>query len=119
MFEPQRTTVFFAIVAEPVEKPDARFLALDSHSPPRLVSQAFRWAIWGNTPEADEIGLMYMARAGYDPQESIRFWKRMEEASSGQPPEFLSTHPSHGTRVAHLEALMPKALEAYNRAQRH
>ena len=69
--------------------------------------------------EADEIGLTYMARAGYDPQESIRFWKRMEEASSGQPPEFLSTHPSHGTRVAQLEALMPKALEEYKRAQQH
>ncbi|MEY2541977.1 MAG: hypothetical protein QOI22_1579 [Verrucomicrobiota bacterium] len=65
--------------------------------------------------EADEIGLTYMARAGYDPQESIRFWKRMEQAGSAQPPEFLSTHPSHGTRIAQLEALMPKALEEYNR----
>lgn len=69
--------------------------------------------------EADEIGLTYMARAGYDPRESIRFWKRMEESSSGQPPEFLSTHPSHGTRMAQLEALMPKAMEEYNRSQQH
>jgi predicted Zn-dependent protease len=69
--------------------------------------------------EADEIGLMYMARAGYDPRESVRFWKRMEEAGSEQPPEFLSTHPSHGTRIAQLEALMPKALEEYNRAGPH
>jgi predicted Zn-dependent protease len=69
--------------------------------------------------EADEIGLIYMARAGYEPHESIRFWKRMEEAGGGQPPEFLSTHPSHGTRVAQLEALMPKALEEYNRSQQH
>ncbi|MEP7016339.1 MAG: M48 family metallopeptidase [Verrucomicrobiota bacterium] len=69
--------------------------------------------------EADEIGLIYMARAGYDPQESIRFWKRMEQAGSGQPPEFLSTHPSHGTRIAQLEALMPKAMEEYNRAGHH
>jgi predicted Zn-dependent protease len=67
--------------------------------------------------EADEIGLIYMARAGYDPQESIRFWQRMEEAGSAQPPEFLSTHPSHGTRIAQLQALMPKALEEYNRSQ--
>jgi len=67
--------------------------------------------------EADEIGLMYMARAGYDPQESIRFWKRMDQASRSGPPEFLSTHPSHGTRVQQLEALMPKALEQYNRAR--
>ena len=67
--------------------------------------------------EADEIGLIYMARAGYDPQESIRFWKRMEQAGSAQPPEFLSTHPSQGTRIAQLEALMPKAVEEYNRAK--
>ena len=67
--------------------------------------------------EADHIGLIYMARAGYDPRESIRFWKRMESAGGGsQPPEFLSTHPSHGTRIQQLEAWMPKALEEYNRA---
>jgi metalloendopeptidase OMA1, mitochondrial len=65
--------------------------------------------------EADEIGLSYMARAGYDPRESIRFWKRMESAASSQPPEFLSTHPSHGTRIQQLEGWMPKALEEYNR----
>jgi predicted Zn-dependent protease len=69
--------------------------------------------------EADEIGLMYMARAGYDPRESIRFWQRMEAAGGAQPPEFMSTHPSHGTRIAQLEALMPKALEEYNRSQQH
>ncbi len=67
--------------------------------------------------EADAIGLTYMARAGYDPQESIRFWKRMEQAGTAQPPEFLSTHPSHGTRIQQLEALMPKATEEYNRAK--
>lgn len=65
--------------------------------------------------EADEIGLTYMARAGYDPQESIRFWQRMEGATGSQPPEFLSTHPSHGTRIQQLQALMPKAMEEYNR----
>jgi metalloendopeptidase OMA1, mitochondrial len=66
--------------------------------------------------EADEIGLTYMARGGYDPRESIRFWKRMENAGGSQPPEFLSSHPSHGTRIQQLEALMPKAVEEYNRA---
>jgi len=63
--------------------------------------------------EADEIGLLYMARAGYDPRESIRFWQRMENAGGAQPPEFLSSHPSHGTRIQQLEAEMPKALEEY------
>lgn len=66
--------------------------------------------------EADHIGLLYMARAGYDPQESIRFWKRMEQSSRGGPPEFLSTHPSHGRRIQQLEEWMPAALEEYNRA---
>jgi predicted Zn-dependent protease len=67
--------------------------------------------------EADEIGLMYMARAGYDPRESLTFWQGMESAGGAGPPEFLSTHPSHGTRIEQLRALMPKALEEYERAR--
>jgi predicted Zn-dependent protease len=59
---------------------------------------------------------MYMARAGYDPRESVRFWQRMGQASRGSQPEFLSTHPSHGSRIAQLQALMPKALEEYQRS---
>jgi metalloendopeptidase OMA1, mitochondrial len=66
--------------------------------------------------EADVIGLHYMARAGYDPRESIHFWQRMENAGRAQPPEFLSSHPSHGTRVQQLQAEMPKALEEYNKS---
>jgi metalloendopeptidase OMA1, mitochondrial len=66
--------------------------------------------------EADAIGLLYMGRAGYDPRESIRFWQRMENVGGPQPPEFLSSHPSHGTRIQQLEAEMPKALEEYNRS---
>lgn len=65
--------------------------------------------------EADMIGLHYMARAGYDPHESIHFWQRMENAGRAQPPEFLSSHPSHGTRIQQLQAEMPKALEEYNK----
>src|SRR6266550_4729097 len=67
--------------------------------------------------EADYIGLMHMARAGYDPREAIDFWGRMSSAGGGnQPPEFASTHPSHGTRIERLKAAMPKALEEYNNA---
>ena len=66
--------------------------------------------------EADEIGLIYMARAGYNPRESISFWKRMEHTGGSQPPEFLSSHPSHGTRIQQLEAEMPKAMEEYNKS---
>ena len=61
--------------------------------------------------EADNIGVELMAKAGFDPTESIRLWQKMAQASQGaHPPEFLSTHPSHATRIEDLQALMPKAL---------
>ncbi len=67
--------------------------------------------------EADAIGLTYMARAGYDPREAVSFWERMSQMSEGKaPPEFMSTHPSHGTRVQQLKELMPKALEIYHQS---
>ncbi len=69
--------------------------------------------------EADHIGLIYMARAGYDPRESIAFWKRMEQTGRSQPLTFLSDHPSHGTRIQQLEGWMPQAMEEYNRASNH
>jgi predicted Zn-dependent protease len=65
--------------------------------------------------EADHVGIIYMARAGYDPRESIEFWKSMEQAGGAQPPEFLSTHPSHGTRIEQLNEWMPQALAEYQR----
>lgn len=63
--------------------------------------------------KADEIGLMYAARACFDPSEAPRLWQRMAEANSsgGQPLEFMSTHPSHETRIQRLSELVPKALE--------
>lgn len=67
--------------------------------------------------EADRIGLMYMAQAGYDPREAVAFWQRMSETSKGgQPPEFLSTHPSHETRINNLQKWMPDALKAYEQS---
>lgn len=54
-----------------------------------------------------------MARAGIRPPEAVAFWKRMENAGGGAPPEFLSTHPNHETRVRDLEKWMPEALKAY------
>ena len=68
-----------------------------------------------NESEADHIGLILMAKAGYNPEAATSFWERMAALSGGQdPPEFLSTHPASETRVKDLEALMPKALEYYN-----
>ena len=64
--------------------------------------------------QADDWGLKFAAMAGYNPQEAINLWKRMEQASNGQkPPEFLSTHPSEGRRIQQLEKLMPAALKYY------
>ncbi len=63
--------------------------------------------------EADEIGLIYAAKAGYDPRVAIDFWQRMESMSSGAPPEFLSTHPAGTTRMRKLQALMPRAVQIY------
>ena len=64
--------------------------------------------------EADKLGLIFMAMAGYNPQEAIPFWQRMEAASGGQaPPEFVSTHPSAGTRQRTLQQYMPEAMKYY------
>jgi len=65
--------------------------------------------------EADRIGLIFMAMAGYDPQVAPKFWERMSANSSGQPPEWLSTHPSHETRIADLNEHMPEALKYYSK----
>src|SRR5204863_32874 len=63
--------------------------------------------------EADHIGLLLMARAGYDPRGALAFWQRMERAAGGAPPEFLSTHPSHGTREQQIQAWLPDAMRYY------
>lgn len=64
--------------------------------------------------EADRYGLIITAMAGYNPREAVNLWRRMEAASQGnRPPEFLSTHPSEGTRIAQLEKYMPEALRYY------
>jgi predicted Zn-dependent protease len=71
--------------------------------------------------EADELGLLYMARAGYDPREAIGFWQRFQafnaKQGGGKPPEFLSTHPVDARRIARLEAMMPRAVAEYERAK--
>lgn len=69
--------------------------------------------------EADSIGLFTMARAGYDPREATAFWERMSSASGGKaPPEFLSTHPAHSTRIERLKKDLPKAIEIYETGTR-
>lgn len=64
--------------------------------------------------EADEVGLMLAAAACFDPNEAPRLWERMGKAAGGQkPPEFMSTHPSHSSRIQHLQSLMPEAMAFY------
>jgi predicted Zn-dependent protease len=64
--------------------------------------------------EADHYGMIFGAMAGYNPREAISLWERMEKASNGQaPPEFLSTHPAAGNRIAQLEKYLPEALKYY------
>jgi len=65
--------------------------------------------------EADKMGLVFMAMAGYDPKEAPKFWGRMSAQSGGQPPEFMSTHPSHERRIADLEAYIPEAMKHYKK----
>ncbi|MEM1406235.1 MAG: M48 family metallopeptidase [Bacteroidota bacterium] len=66
--------------------------------------------------EADKIGLIFMAIAGYNPQEAPRFWQRMNSNAGGErPPEFLSTHPNPDTRIDDLNAAMPEALKYYKK----
>jgi predicted Zn-dependent protease len=63
--------------------------------------------------EADHIGLIFMAMAGYDPNAAIPFWQRMAKSGGASPPEFLSTHPSPETRIKDLEKLIPKAMKYF------
>jgi predicted Zn-dependent protease len=67
--------------------------------------------------EADAIGLDLMARAGFDPRESVKLWENMAGASKGHPVEFLSTHPSHETRSEELEERLGPALKTYETAR--
>lgn len=63
--------------------------------------------------EADRMGLAIMARAGFDPRQSVRLWQNMAAASGSQPVEFLSTHPSHDTRIDNLSARMTQAVAVF------
>lgn len=71
----------------------------------------------GQESDADLIGLELMARAGFDPNESVTLWQNMARAGGAAPPEFLSTHPSSTTRISQLQAAIPKVMPLYQQAQ--
>lgn len=66
--------------------------------------------------EADRLGMEYMARAGYPPQEALTFWMNMQHAGGARPPEFLSTHPSGENRIAAIREFLPAAEQIYRRS---
>ena len=67
--------------------------------------------------EADLIGLELMAKAGFEPGASVELWRNMSRSGGDRPPEFLSTHPGHETRIRALQAGMPPATELYRKAR--
>jgi predicted Zn-dependent protease len=67
--------------------------------------------------EADHMGVLLMAKAGYDPRDAIGLWQRMNQAGGERGPEFLSTHPNPENRIANLHQLMPQAWQYYQNPQ--
>jgi predicted Zn-dependent protease len=67
--------------------------------------------------EADHLGLIFMAMAGYDPHEALTFWQRMAASGGKKPPEFLSTHPADETRIADIRKEIPEAMQYYRKPQ--
>ncbi len=71
----------------------------------------------GDESEADLLGLEYMARAGFDPSQAVELWVNMGRVGGAQPPEFLSTHPSHETRIADIRRALPRVMPIYQQAR--
>jgi predicted Zn-dependent protease len=65
--------------------------------------------------EADRLGLIFMSIAGYNPNGSVEFWQRMAQQGGAQPPEFLSTHPAHETRINDIKKHIPEAMKYYKK----
>jgi predicted Zn-dependent protease len=65
--------------------------------------------------EADRIGLVIMAMAGYNPAKAVDFWGRMAQMDKNNPPEFLSTHPSDQNRINEIKKFLPEAMKYYNK----
>jgi predicted Zn-dependent protease len=70
----------------------------------------------GDEVEADVVGMDLAARAGFDPRAGIKLWEKMSAVSKGQPPQWLSTHPSHGTRIEEIRRNLDATLPLYARA---
>lgn len=96
------------------QKPqETQNLFLQSYAIGSQLGAVLPWSRQQET-EADQYGLIFVAMAGYNPQEAIPFWERMSSAGGASPPEFLSTHPSDQTRIRKLKQFMPEAMKYYN-----
>jgi Zn-dependent protease with chaperone function len=71
----------------------------------------------GHEVDADLAGIELAARAGFDPRAAVRVWKKMAQVSGPQPPQFLSTHPGHATRIKEIEASLPRVMPLYHAAR--
>jgi predicted Zn-dependent protease len=69
--------------------------------------------------EADLVGMELAARAGFDPRAGVTLWQKMGAANKGAPPQWLSTHPSGTTRIADIEANLPRVMPLYERAKKN
>ncbi len=97
------------------EKPDeTRILFQQAYGITTQLAVALPYSRQHET-EADKLGLIFMAMAGYNPEAAIEFWQRMANAGGNKPLEFLSTHPSDQTRIDNLKAFMPEAMKYYNK----
>lgn len=65
--------------------------------------------------EADYLGLIFMAMAGYNPNSAVEFWERMSSMGGSRPPEYLSTHPSDQNRISNIKKMMPEAMSYYKK----
>ncbi len=106
-----------AIAAESIATAASEFGEVD---PEVIELAAIAYGLVGETAfsrneesEADTIGLLLAAEAGYDPRAALTFWKKMSADADSAPPEFLSTHPSDETRVKRLTKKMPEAMKLY------
>lgn len=71
----------------------------------------------GDEAEADRLGLDYMARAGFDPRQSVTLWQNMERVGGARPAQFMSTHPAPQARIQDLQRQMPQAVAAFEQAR--
>jgi predicted Zn-dependent protease len=69
--------------------------------------------------ESDLVGLQYMAKAGFDPKGAVELWENMKKLGGAQPPEFMSTHPAHGTRIEDLKEALPEAMKLYAKTDKN